>query len=117
MILVLYCVDCGIKNISIHTRSLIKKEYNKNTVTTISFSKYPYGVKVKKNKTHTHYWNPILFLLVVGFELKASCLIRQALCHLSHTFTSFCSGYFGSKVLLFAQASLDSKLPILSFPP
>jgi hypothetical protein len=30
------------------------------------------------------------------------CLLgRQVLCHLNHTFSPFCSGYFGDRVLLF----------------
>jgi hypothetical protein len=40
---------------------------------------------------------------------------RQALYHLNHTSSPFCSGYFGARVLLFAQASLDYNPPILCF--
>jgi hypothetical protein len=51
-----------------------------------------------------------LVFWLLGFELRASCL-------LGHTSSPFCSGYFGDKVLLFAQATLDCDLPILHFLP
>jgi hypothetical protein len=35
---------------------------------------------------------------------------------LSHVSSSFCSGYFEDRVLLFAQAGLDLDPHILSFP-
>jgi hypothetical protein len=43
-------------------------------------------------------------------------LARQVLYHLSHTPISLCSGYFGDRVSLFAQAALNLNPPILSFP-
>jgi hypothetical protein len=42
--------------------------------------------------------------LVLGFELRASYLLGR---HLNHTSSTFCSGYFEAKVMLFAQDSLD----------
>jgi hypothetical protein len=41
-------------------------------------------------------------------------LARQAFYPLSHAYSPFCSGYFGDRVLLFAQASLDCDPPILA---
>jgi hypothetical protein len=35
---------------------------------------------------------------------------KQALYHLSHTSSLFCSGYFGDRVLLFAQAVLSPSI-------
>jgi hypothetical protein len=42
-------------------------------------------------------------------------LARWALYHLSHTSGLFCSGYFGDRVSLLAQVSLDRDPPILCF--
>jgi hypothetical protein len=45
-------------------------------------------------------------------------IARQVLYHLSQSFSPFLSGYFGNRVLLFAQVSLDLNLPIFFlFPP
>jgi hypothetical protein len=44
------------------------------------------------------------------------CFARQVLYHLSHSSSPFCSGYFGDRVLLFAQTGLDCDPPILGFP-
>jgi hypothetical protein len=47
------------------------------------------------------------FLVELGFELGFT-LAKQALYHLSHTFSPFCSGYFGmGSCKLFAQAGLE----------
>jgi hypothetical protein len=43
-------------------------------------------------------------------------LARQALHHLNNASRPFCSDYFGNKVSLYAQASLNLNSPILSFP-
>jgi hypothetical protein len=48
------------------------------------------------------YLSPPL-LVVLGFEVHA----RQALYCLSCTSSPFCAGYFGGRVSLSAQASLD----------
>jgi hypothetical protein len=57
--------------------------------------KYHYfdsSIQLKKKKEHLF----IYFLVDLGFELGASGLQnRQALYHLSHTSSPFCSGYFG----------------------
>jgi hypothetical protein len=42
-------------------------------------------------------------------------LARQELNCLSHASSPFCSGYFGDRVLLFVQVSLDCDPPILCF--
>jgi hypothetical protein len=55
---------------------------------------------------HTRVWTH-------GFVLAR----QEALYCLSHTSRPFCSGYFGYRVSLFAQAGLDSNTPILSFSP
>jgi hypothetical protein len=39
--------------------------------------------------------------------LNSDLCARQAFYHLSHAFGHLCSGYFGDKISLFAQASLD----------
>jgi hypothetical protein len=46
--------------------------------------------------------------MLLGFELAASLLLGRYS-------TLVCSGYFGDRVSLFAQASLDCDLPISSF--
>jgi hypothetical protein len=56
------------------------------------------------------------FLAVLGFELKDFMIVRQALCHFSYASSTFGSGYFGARLSLFAQASLDHN-PILCLPP
>jgi hypothetical protein len=40
-------------------------------------------------------------------------LARQALYHLSHASSPFCSHYFGDEVLLFAHTGLDLNPPVL----
>jgi hypothetical protein len=41
--------------------------------------------------------------------------MMQALYNVKHSISPFCSGYFGGRVSLFDQASLDHNPPILSF--
>jgi hypothetical protein len=53
---------------------------------------------------------PLFFVLFFFFTLA-----RQMLYHLSPACMPFCSGYFGDRVSLFAQASLDHS-PMLRFP-
>jgi hypothetical protein len=52
--------------------------------------------------------------MILEFELSFM-LANQALYHLSHTSSPFCSDYFGDGVLLFAQTSLDYDPHILCF--
>jgi hypothetical protein len=40
-----------------------------------------------------------LFFVEVGLELRASCLLKQLLYHLSHASSPFCSGSFGDRGL------------------
>jgi hypothetical protein len=56
------------------------------------------------------------FFDYTGICTEGFALARQALCHLSHTAIPFRSGYFGNRVLLFAQAILHCDSPILHFP-
>jgi hypothetical protein len=49
---------------------------------------------------------------LLGFELRASHLVHYGL---SHTFKLFSSDYFGDRVLVFAQASLNHHSPVLHF--
>jgi hypothetical protein len=57
----------------------------------------------------TIHWSPLSFSFnILGFELGA------VLYHLSHTSSLFCPGYFGTRISLFAQASLDQDPPVLA---
>jgi hypothetical protein len=56
---------------------------------------------------------PFFFLVVLGFELRASRFLGSALPFMP--WAIFCSGYFGDKVSLFIQACIDHDPPILSF--
>jgi hypothetical protein len=51
---------------------------------------------------------------VLVFELKALCLARQVLYHLSHTSRPFYSGYNGYPGSLFSKAGLEHNISILS---
>jgi hypothetical protein len=51
--------------------------------------------------------------VVLGFELRALHLLSVVV--LNHTSSPFCSGYFGDKVIFFAQGSLDYDPPSLHF--
>jgi hypothetical protein len=44
-------------------------------------------------------------------ELRALCFLP-----LGPASSPFCSGYFGDRILLFAQDNLDHEFPILGFP-
>jgi hypothetical protein len=55
------------------------------------------------------------FLLVLGYELRASHLLGSTLPFEAHL-QPFVLWLFIDRVLLFAQASLDCNLPILCFP-
>jgi hypothetical protein len=46
--------------------------------------------------------------VVLGFELRVSCLLGR---HLSHTFVSFCFGSFRDRVSLYAWVGLDCDPP------
>jgi hypothetical protein len=60
----------------------------------------------------------VVVLVVQWIELRASfMLMTQALYCLNHASSPLCSGYFGDRISLFAQTSLDSDPPILSFLP
>jgi hypothetical protein len=49
------------------------------------------------------------------FELRASSFAKQGFYHLSHTSSSFCSGYFGDGVSeLFAWAGLKLRFLLIS---
>jgi hypothetical protein len=50
-----------------------------------------------------------------GIWTQSFVLAKQALYHLRYNHSPFCSGYFGHRVLLFAQVSLDPDPPILGF--
>jgi hypothetical protein len=53
---------------------------------------------------------------VLGLEFRVFTLARQVLCHLSHTSSTFVSGYFWNMVLVFfAQAVLDMIFLFLCF--
>jgi hypothetical protein len=52
-------------------------------------------------------------LALLGFELRT--LHGQVLYHLNHASSPFCSGYFGDRVSLFAQAGLDLDPPVFHF--
>jgi hypothetical protein len=49
------------------------------------------------------------------FVLFFASFARQLLYSLSLTASAFCSGYFGGRVLLFAQVSMNCYPPILDF--
>jgi hypothetical protein len=57
------------------------------------------------------------FFCGTGVWAQVFALARQAIYHLHHTSSPFCSGYSGDRKLLFAQTSLDSYTPILCFLP
>jgi hypothetical protein len=52
------------------------------------------------------------FFGTTGTGTQGFTLARQSLYHLSHTYSPFCSGYFGKGISLFAQISLDHSLHI-----
>jgi hypothetical protein len=52
------------------------------------------------------------FMCGIGVSSRDFESARQMLCHLSDTSSLFNPGYFGDKVLLFAQAGLDLDFPI-----
>jgi hypothetical protein len=63
-----------------------------------------------KNLNKIHNNNKNLTIATQSFVLA-----KQALYHLRYNHSPFCSGYFGHRVLLFAQVSLDPDPPILGF--
>jgi hypothetical protein len=50
---------------------------------------------------HFFFWFFFFFFSVLEFEFRVLVLATQALCHLSHTFSPFCSSYFSDRVLCF----------------
>jgi hypothetical protein len=66
----------------------------------------------KKKYICAHAWVQKHWKGTPGFVLA-----RLVLYYLSHAPSLFHSGYFGNRVSLFAQASLDHDLPFSYFPP
>jgi hypothetical protein len=59
-----------------------------------------------------------LFFFSFSTGVSTQCFVfdRKVLYHLSNSASPFCSGYFGDRGSLFAQASLDGDPPSLGFP-
>jgi hypothetical protein len=67
----------------------------------------PIGKAICSKRFLVIFFFSFFFLVVLGFELRASHLLRQVLYYLNPAFSPFCSDHFGDRVSLFAHVGLD----------